>query len=84
LAVGSARRARTADGGPDDEAWRAFREHGEGGFPVTLRDLLGVRTADPVPVQEVEPIESIVARFVSSAMSLGALSPEAHSASRSR
>jgi glutamate synthase (ferredoxin) len=33
-----------------------------------------------VPVQEVEPIESIVARFVSSAMSLGALSPEAHSA----
>lgn len=80
LAVGSARRARTADGGPDDEAWQAFREHGEGGFPVTLRDLLGLRSADPVPVQEVEPIESIVARFVSSAMSLGALSPEAHSA----
>ncbi|MBW3554606.1 MAG: glutamate synthase subunit alpha, partial [Gemmatimonadetes bacterium] len=31
-----------------------------------------------VPVSEVEPAESIARRFVTSAMSLGALSPEAH------
>ena len=33
-----------------------------------------------MPLAEVEPVESIRRRFVSSAMSLGALSPEAHAA----
>jgi glutamate synthase domain-containing protein 2/glutamate synthase domain-containing protein 1/glutamate synthase domain-containing protein 3 len=80
LAVGSARRARIAGGGPDDEAWRDFTAHGDGGLPITLRDLLAVRVGTPVPIDEVEPLEAIVRRFVSSAMSLGALSPEAHSA----
>ena len=37
-----------------------------------------VRPGTPVPLDEVEPAESIRTRFVSSAMSLGALSPEAH------
>ncbi len=31
-----------------------------------------------MPLQEVEPMESIRRRFISTAMSLGALSPEAH------
>jgi glutamate synthase (NADPH) large chain len=33
---------------------------------------------EPIDVSEVEPVEKITARFVTGAMSLGALSPEAH------
>ncbi|HYC32253.1 MAG TPA: glutamate synthase large subunit, partial [Gemmatimonadales bacterium] len=46
--------------------------------PAGPRDLLQVRMGPPVPLDEVEPAEAIQRRFVSSAMSLGALSPEAH------
>ncbi|HEY3786580.1 MAG TPA: glutamate synthase large subunit [Steroidobacteraceae bacterium] len=49
--------------------------------PSALRDLLGLRPApSPVPLEEVEPVEAILARFDSAGMSLGALSPEAHEA----
>ncbi len=45
------------------------------------RDLLSLKAAGrPVPLDEVEPASRIARRFVSSAMSLGALSPEAHQA----
>ncbi len=48
---------------------------------ATLRDLLAIRPAGPaVPLDEVEPVESILPRFDSAGMSLGALSPEAHEA----
>jgi glutamate synthase (ferredoxin) len=50
------------------------------GRPVTaLRDLLDF-TSDraPIPIEEVQPIEEIVKRFCTGAMSLGALSREAH------
>lgn len=33
---------------------------------------------DPIPLDEVEPVESILKRFYVSSMSFGALSPEAH------
>jgi|GEM_PF-786 len=46
--------------------------------PMAIRDLLTFRPGRPIPLEEVEPAEMIVRRFVSSAMSLGALSPEAH------
>jgi glutamate synthase (NADPH/NADH) large chain len=47
----------------------------------TFRDLLTLRrAARPIPLAEVEPAESILARFDSAGMSLGALSPEAHEA----
>ena len=47
--------------------------------PVVLRDLLEFKAAPaPVPLEDVEPVEAIVPRFMSAAMSLGALSPEAH------
>jgi len=51
--------------------------------PVSmLRDLLAIRedACKPVPLSEVEPIESVIKRFDSAGMSLGALSPEAHEA----
>jgi glutamate synthase (NADPH/NADH) large chain len=51
------------------------------GPPQDLRDLLAIRPAwAPAPLDEVEPAEAIMRRFVSTAMSLGALSPEAHAA----
>jgi glutamate synthase (NADPH/NADH) large chain len=48
--------------------------------PVScIRDLLALQPrAAPIPVAQVESIESILARFDSAGMSLGALSPEAH------
>ncbi len=45
--------------------------------PVRLRDLLEVRPA-AAELHVVEPVDSLVKRFVASAMSLGSLSPEAH------
>ncbi|WP_457638269.1 glutamate synthase large subunit [Oceanithermus sp.] len=47
--------------------------------PAAVRDLLTWRTAkEPVPLDEVEPIEEIIKRFRVQAMSFGALSREAH------
>jgi len=46
--------------------------------PAGPRDLVDFREQAPVPLEEVEPAEDIRRRFISSAMSLGALSPEAH------
>ncbi|HEY3279110.1 MAG TPA: glutamate synthase central domain-containing protein, partial [Gemmatimonadales bacterium] len=56
----------------------AFRARVEARVPAGPRDLLDFRTAQPIPLDEVEPVEAIRRRFISSAMSLGALSPEAH------
>ena len=48
---------------------------------ATLRDLLTFRSdIKPIDLAEVDPVESIFPRFDSAAMSLGALSPEAHEA----
>ncbi|WP_341581373.1 glutamate synthase large subunit [Marinobacter metalliresistant] len=48
---------------------------------ATLRDLLGFRKdLRQIALSEVEPVENIFPRFDSAAMSLGALSPEAHEA----
>jgi glutamate synthase (NADPH) large chain len=50
--------------------------------PVScIRDLLHLKAgAAPIPIEEVEPLSAILARFDSAGMSLGALSPEAHEA----
>jgi glutamate synthase (NADPH/NADH) large chain len=46
---------------------------------ATLRDLLSISDkASAIELDSVEPIESILKRFDSAGMSLGALSPEAH------
>ncbi len=62
--------------GPD--AYGGFLAKHASRRPAGPRDLLAVRPGTPVPLDQVEPAESIRTRFVSSAMSLGALSPEAH------
>ena len=45
---------------------------------ATLRGLFKFRPQTQVPIEEVEPIESIMARFHTGAMSLGSISAEAH------
>ena len=48
---------------------------------ATIRDLFRtVAAGPPLALAEVEPVESILPRFDSAGMSLGALSPEAHEA----
>ncbi|MEM9481906.1 MAG: glutamate synthase large subunit, partial [Verrucomicrobiota bacterium] len=47
--------------------------------PVALHDLFEFKPlGKAIPVDEVEPIEDIRVRFTTAAMSMGALSPEAH------
>jgi len=48
--------------------------------PVTLRGLLKFKKAKPIPIEEVEPVENIVKRFATGAMSFGSISKEAHQA----
>jgi glutamate synthase domain-containing protein 2/glutamate synthase domain-containing protein 1/glutamate synthase domain-containing protein 3 len=45
---------------------------------ATLRGLLELKGGEPVPLDEVEPIESILKRFKTGAMSYGSISKEAH------
>lgn len=47
--------------------------------PLFLRDFFSFKQA-PIPIEEVEPVESIVKHFVTGAMSFGAISKEAHEA----
>ncbi len=78
LAVRTAQKAaQTAD----PEAYREWRRLSSMGQPQSLRELIQIEECrEPVPLEDVEPAAEIVKRFVSTAMSLGALSPEAHEA----
>lgn len=59
--------------------YEVYKSHLEGRTPTALRDLLDL-TPDrtPVPLEEVESTASIMERFCTGGMSLGALSQEAH------
>ncbi len=45
---------------------------------VTLRSLLEFTKQQPIPIDEVEPVENIMKRFATGAMSYGSISEEAH------
>ena len=63
----------------DRQRYERFAELVNGREPLELRDLLELVPAGaPVPLDEVEPAESIVRRFSSGGMSHGSLSAEAH------
>ena len=47
--------------------------------PIFLRDFLNFRR-NPISIEQVEPVESILRRFVTGAMSFGSISKEAHEA----
>ena len=64
------------------EDWTRYADAVNTRPPAALRDLLSLDTtkSNAIPIDEVEPVEAIVRRFDTAAMSLGALSPEAHEA----
>lgn len=65
----------------DYSAWRDYSTLINNRPVATLRDLLKLKeNTNSISIDDVEPMESIVSRFDSAAMSLGALSPEAHEA----
>ena len=47
-------------------------------YLCTLRSLFKIKKGEAIPIDEVESVESIVQRFVTSAMSFGSISKEAH------
>ncbi len=66
---------RTADA----DAYAEYARQVDGRPPTTLRDLLEpVALGQAVPLDEVEPVEAIVRRFSTQAMSHGAVSREVH------
>jgi len=65
----------------DPEAFRRYAELSDEGPPSNLRDLLTWRRpSEPLPLEKVEPAEAIVRRFITAAMSFGAVSRETHEA----
>lgn len=63
----------------DYNDYKEFSKIANESHPTFIRNLLDFKPlGDPIPIEEVEPEESIVKRFFTGAMSLGALSPEAH------
>jgi len=62
--------------------YKTFRQYSDAvrrNAPLHIRDLLDFRSPNaPIPIEQVESITEIRKRFVAPAMSLGALSPEAH------
>lgn len=70
--------ARTGDYGKYQQFARLIDEQEQ--RPSTLRGLFRIKEGPAVPLEEVEPETEIVKRFVTSAMSFGSISQEAHEA----
>ena len=64
----------------DSALFEAYSEAVQQEGPRTIRSMLDFRydCCTPVPLEEVEPVESIVKRFRTGAMSYGSISQEAH------
>jgi glutamate synthase (ferredoxin) len=69
---------RTGDYGAFKNYSRLVNEQGRTHY--TLRGLLEFRKGTPIHIDEVEPIEEIMKRFKTGAMSYGSISKEAHEA----
>src|SRR5258708_10984544 len=63
---------------PEEQKYSACEELTESRGPVFLRDPLETVRGMRIEIEEVEPLDSILRRFSTQAMSLGALSLEAH------
>ncbi len=75
--VSSMTRFFREDGNPG--AYDAFKEVADDHPAVSVRDLLEFKSnRTAISIDQVEPIEDIRKRFTTAAMSLGAISPEAH------
>ena len=64
----------------DPEAYQKYAQliNDQNRQAMTLRGLLEFEKGNPVPIEEVEPVENILRRFVTGAMSFGSISHEAH------
>ena len=62
----------------DYALWKKYSNTVHSRPATALRDLMQLKPATAIGVDEVEPATDILARFDSAGMSLGALSPEAH------
>jgi len=63
----------------DKEGYIKFKELVENREPIYIRDFLEIKSdRESISIDEVESASEIVKRFVGAAMSIGALSPEAH------
>ncbi len=67
------------------EDYQKFREFSalvnlENRKPLFIRGCVNLKMGDPVPLDEVEPEEAIMKRFITGAMSYGSISKEAHEA----
>jgi len=65
--------------------YEAFQEYArviddQSAAHVTLRSLFRFVPGEPVPLEEVEPVEAVMQRFVTAAMSFGSISKECHEA----
>jgi len=64
---------------PTDENFKAYSALGDDRDPVAIRDLVTIRQDSPLQFNDVETEASLLSRFSTQAMSLGAISPETHS-----
>ncbi|HEX7136354.1 MAG TPA: glutamate synthase-related protein, partial [Vicinamibacterales bacterium] len=66
--------------GSNTHAYATFTSHVYNRPAAAVRDLLDFAEAEAlsIPIDRVEPVDEICRRFFASAMSVGALSPEAH------
>ncbi len=65
--------------GKEYDHYEVYRQYLEERPATALRDLLDFQSdRQSIPLEEVEPVENIVKRFCTGAMSLGSLSREAH------
>ncbi|MGR5251218.1 glutamate synthase large subunit [Vibrio astriarenae] len=72
---------QTAVKSGDSNDYQSFASQVNQRPAATLRDLLCLKSAStPLPLESIEPTSELFKRFDSAAMSIGALSPEAHEA----
>jgi len=64
----------------DQEQYRKFAQliNDQSANPTTLRSLLKFKKTDAISLNEVEPVEDILKRFVTGAMSFGSISASTH------
>ncbi len=63
----------------DSNDYQSYRDLVDGHPATAIRDLMKIKPiGPPISIHEVESVQSIAARFIVTAMSLGALSPEAY------
>ena len=63
---------------PTAENYQSYTELAQAREPVAMRDLMEIAAGEPVAMNHVESEASVLSRFSTQAMSLGAVSPEVH------